>query len=186
MKTATADIITVTGEAPLLEVSRSAPASYITENEIKNIPIVGRDFKQFALLNPTVIDDPQRGFIAMSGQRGVYSGMNVDGTSGKNAFFGYANGGEATENDGLVVAQESVQEFQVVQNGFAPEYGLDGGGFINVITKSGTNEFHGSAFYFTTDESLAARAVTIRACSRPMWPTPITARRSAITRTPPH
>ena len=151
----TADIITVTGEAPLLEVSRSEPASYITTVEIQNIPIQGRDFKQFALLNPTVTDDPQRGFITMSGQRGVYSGMNVDGASGKNAFFGYANGGEATENDGLVIAQESVQEFQVVQNGFAPEYGLDGGGFINVITKSGTNEFHGSAFYFTTDESLA-------------------------------
>ena len=152
---ATTDLITVTGESPLIEVSRSEPASYITAQEIENIPIVGRDFKQFALLNPTVRADPQRGFITMSGQRGVYSGMNIDGASGKNAFFGYGNGGEATENDGLVVAQESVKEFQVVQNGFAPEYGLDGGGFINVVTKSGTNEYHGSAFYYTTDESLA-------------------------------
>ena len=152
---ATTDLITVTGESPLIEVSRSEPASYITTQEIQNIPIAGRDFKQFAILNPTVRADPQRGFITMSGQRGVYSGMNIDGASGKNAFFGYGTGGEATENDGLVVAQESVQEFQVIQNGFAPEYGLDGGGFINVLTKSGTNEFHGSAFYYTTDESLA-------------------------------
>jgi outer membrane receptor protein involved in Fe transport len=152
---ATTDLITVTGESPLIEVSRSEPASYITAQEIQNIPIVGRDFKQFALLNPTVREDSQRGFITMSGQRGVYSGMNIDGASGKNAFFGYGNGGEATENDGLVVAQESVKEFQVIQNGFAPEYGLDGGGFINVVTKSGTNEYHGSAFYYTTDESLA-------------------------------
>jgi hypothetical protein len=151
----TADVITVTGESPLIEVSRSSPASYITEEEIQNIPIVGRDFKQFAILNPTVVDDPQRGFITMSGQRGIYSGMNIDGTSGKNAFFGYASGGEATENDGLVVAQESVKEFQVIQNGYAPEYGLDGGGFINVITKSGSNNYHGSAFYFFTDEGLA-------------------------------
>ena len=115
----TADIITVTGETPLIEVSRSTPASYLTEVEIENVPIVGRDFKQFALLNPTVTDDPQRGFVTISGQRGIYSGMRIDGASGKNAFFGYANGGEATENDGLVVAQESVKEFQVIQNGYA-------------------------------------------------------------------
>jgi outer membrane receptor protein involved in Fe transport len=151
----TADIITVTGETPLIEVSRSTPASYLTEVEIENVPIVGRDFKQFALLSPTVTDDPQRGFVTISGQRGIYSGMRIDGASGKNAFFGYANGGEATENDGLVVAQESVKEFQVIQNGYAPEYGLDGGGFINVITKSGSNNYHGSAFYFFTDEGLA-------------------------------
>jgi outer membrane receptor protein involved in Fe transport len=151
----TADVITVTGDSPLIEVSRSTPASYITEQEIQNIPIVGRDFKQFAILNPTVNDDPARGFITMSGQRGIYSGMSIDGASGKNAFFGYASGGEATENDGLVVAQESVKEFQVIQNGYAPEYGLDGGGFINVITKSGSNNYHGSAFYFFTDEGLA-------------------------------
>ncbi|MGB6335212.1 MAG: carboxypeptidase-like regulatory domain-containing protein, partial [Thermoanaerobaculia bacterium] len=151
----TADIITVTGESPMIEVSRSTPASYLTQNEIENVPIVGRDFKQFALLSPTVNDDPQRGFITISGQRGIYSGMRIDGASGKNTFFGYANGGEATENDGLVVAQESVKEFQVIQNGYQPEYGLDGGGFINVITKSGSNNYHGSAFYFFTDEGLA-------------------------------
>ena len=59
------------------------------------------------------------------------------------------------ENDGLIVAQESIQEFQVVQNGFNPEYGLDGGGFINVVTKSGTNQYRGSAFYYYTDDGLA-------------------------------
>ncbi|MEE2775267.1 MAG: TonB-dependent receptor [Acidobacteriota bacterium] len=151
---AQAETITVTADSPLVEVSRTSTASYITQDEIESIPIVGRDFKQFALLSPTVADDPQRGFVSMSGQRGVYSGMRVDGTSAKNAFFGYANGGEASENDGLVIGQESVKEFQVIQNGFAPEYGLDGGGFINVITKSGTNDFHGSAFYYFTDDGL--------------------------------
>jgi outer membrane receptor protein involved in Fe transport len=152
---ATAEEITVVDDTPLIETGRSTTASYITSQEVESIPIVGRDFKNFAILSPAVHDDPSRGFIAMAGQRGVYSGLRVDGTSAKNAFFGYANGGEATENDGLTIAQESVKEFQVVQNGFNPEYGLDGGGFVNVVTKSGTNQFHGSGFYYYTDEGLA-------------------------------
>ncbi len=99
--------------------------------------------------------DPIRGFITMSGQRGIYTGMNIDGTDGKSAFFAYGRGGEATENDGIVVAQESVREFQVITNGFNAEYGENGGGYLNVITKSGTNELKGSAFYFLRDDSMA-------------------------------
>jgi len=148
------EAITVTGETPLVEVSRTSAASYVTEAEIEKYPILGRDFKQFALLTPTVQNDPVRGFITMAGQRGIYTAMNIDGSSGKNAFFGYGRGGEATENDGIVVAQESVREFQVVTSGFAPEHGSSGGGYINVVTKSGTNNLKGSAFYLFTDDSL--------------------------------
>ncbi len=148
-----AEAITVSSSA-IIEQSRSAAATYIGSEEIETYPILGRDFKQFALLAPTVQNDPVRGFVTMSGQRGIYTGLNIDGTSGKNAFFGYGTGGEATENDGLVVAQESVQEFQVVTSGFAPEIGASGGGYINVITRSGTNSLKGSAFYLFTDDSL--------------------------------
>jgi len=150
------EAITVTAETPAIEVSRSSAASYISEAEIAALPISGRDFTDFALLTPTVQRDPIRGFLTMSGQRGIYTGMNIDGTSGKSAFFGYGRGGEATENDGLVVAQDSVKEFQVITNGFAPEYGANGGGYINVITQSGTNDVKGSAFYYFTDESMIA------------------------------
>jgi hypothetical protein len=148
------EAITVTGETPLVEVSRSSAVAYIGEEEIKSYPILGRDFKQFAFITPTVVDDPKRGLVTMAVQRGIYTAMNIDGTSGKNAFFGYGRGGEATENDGLVVAQESVKEFQVVTSGFAPEHGSSGGGYINVVTQSGTNSFKGSAFYLKTDDSL--------------------------------
>ncbi len=152
----TDEVITVTGEAPLLEISRSSAASYVSEVEIEALPIAGRDFKQFALLSPTVQNDEVRGFITVSGQRGIYTGLNIDGTSGKSAFFGYGRGGEATENDGLVVAQDSVKEFQIITNGFAPEYGSNGGGYLNVITKSGTNQYKGSAFYQYRDEGFVA------------------------------
>ncbi|MEL7061139.1 MAG: TonB-dependent receptor, partial [Acidobacteriota bacterium] len=149
------EIINVTAETPLVETSRSSAADYITEAEIEALPIQGRDFTDFALLTPTVQRDPDRGFITIAGQRGIYSGLNIDGTSAKSAFFGYGRGGEATENDGLVVAQDSVKEFQVVTSAFAPEYGANGGGYVNVITKSGTNTLRGSGFAFFTDDSLS-------------------------------
>jgi outer membrane receptor protein involved in Fe transport len=150
------EIITVTSESALVETSRTSSASYISEAEIENYPVLGRDFKQFALLTPTVQNDTSRGFVTMSGQRGIYTGMNIDGTSAKNAFFGYGTGGEATENDGIVVAQDSVKEFQVVTSGFAPEQGASGGGYINVVTKSGTNTLKASASYLFTDDSMKA------------------------------
>ena len=149
------EVITVTSDAPLIETGRTSAASYVSEEEVQALPIAGRDFKEFAFLAPTVQDDPVRGFVTMSGQRGIYTGLNVDGTSAKSAFFGYGRGGEATENDGVVVAQDSVREFQVITNGFSPEYGANSGGYINVITKSGTNELRGSGFYFFRDDSMA-------------------------------
>ena len=150
------ETITVTAESPLIEVSRSSAAAYVGEREVDALPIIGRDFKDYAMLTPTVAHDSSRGFITMSGQRGIYSGLNVDGVSNKSAFFGYGSAGEATENDGLIVAMDSVREFQVVASGFEPEYGNNGGGYINVVTKSGTNTLQGSAFVFYRDDSLAA------------------------------
>ena len=149
------EVITVTSESPAVEVSRSSAASYVGEAEIESLPTNGRDFTDFALLTPTVQNDTDRGFITMSGQRGIYTGLNVDGVSNKSAFFGYGSGGEATENDGLVVAQDSVKEFQVIVNGFAPEYGNNQGGYVNVVTRSGGNDFKGNVFYFTRDDGLA-------------------------------
>ena len=99
--------------------------------------------------------DNSRGFITIAGSKGIYSGLSIDGTAGKSAFFGYGRGGEATENDGLVIAQDSVKEFQVVTSAFSPEVGATGGGFVNVITKSGTNNLQGTAFFFLRDEGLA-------------------------------
>ncbi len=149
------EVITVTSEAPIIEVSRSGAANYIDEVAIESLPTVGRDFTDFAILTPGVQRDPVRGFLTMAGQRGIYSGLSVDGADNKSTFFGYGRGGEATENDGLIVAQDTVRQFQVITNGFSPEYGRHGGAFVNVVTKSGTNEIKGSAFAFFRDDSMA-------------------------------
>ena len=148
----TSEVITVTAETPLIEISRSSAASYIDEVSIENLPIAGRDFTNFAILTPTVQVDRSRGFLTMSGQRGIYTGLNVDGANNKSTFFGGGRGGEATENDGLIIAQDAVKEFKVIINEFSPEYGRSGGGSINVITKSGTNRYQGSAFFQYRDD----------------------------------
>ena len=151
------ETVMVTAEAPLLEVGRGGAAGYVDEDEISTLPIQGRDYVQFALLKPTVKVEPQRGGISLSGQRGINSGLTIDGADAKSAFFGYGRGGEATENGGLVVAQESVKEFQVVTSGYSAEAGRSGGGYINVVTKAGTNDFAGSGFLFFRDQRMVAR-----------------------------
>ncbi len=151
------ETVLVTAAAPLVEVGRGGAAGYVDQTEISTLPIQGRDFVQFALLKPTVKVEPQRGGISLSGQRGINSGLTIDGTDAKSAFFGYGRGGEATENGGLVVAQESVKEFQVVTSGYSAETGRSGGGTINVVTRAGTNDFSGSGFLFFRDHGMVAR-----------------------------
>ena len=150
------ETITVTAESPVVELSRSSTVAYVSEEQIMNLPIAGRDFTDFALLEPTVRTDTVRGGISLSGQKGISTGVKIDGTEAKSAFFGYGRGGEATENDGVVIAQDTVEEFQVVGSGYAPEYGRNGGGYLNVITKSGTNKLKGNAFMLFRNDSMTA------------------------------
>ena len=150
------ETVVVTADAPLLEVGRGGAAGYVTEEEMEALPLSGRDFARFALLQPTVQVD-SRGAVSLSGQRGVNSGFTIDGANAKSAFFGFGRGGLAREGGGNLVAQESVREFQVVTSGYSAEAGRSGGGAVNVVTKSGTNEFSGSSFLFLRNHGMAAR-----------------------------
>ena len=150
------ETVDVTAQAPLIEVGRTGAADYVTEDEIASLPISGRDFVRFALLKPTVQFDA-RGRISLSGQRAVNSGLTIDGADAKSAFFGFGRGGLAREGGGALVAQESVQEFQVVTSGYSAEAGRSGGGAMNVVTKSGTNDLAGSGVLFLRDDAMAAR-----------------------------
>ena len=79
--------------------------------------------------------------------------MNIDGSSDNSAFFGYQRGGTDSP---FTVSQESVKEFQVITSGIMPEFGRSGGGLLNVVTKSGTNQWRGGAHFFTRNESFVA------------------------------
>ncbi len=149
------ETLTVTGEAPVVETTRTSVATTINQVAIENLPINGRNFQDFATLSPAVVRDPRGGDLSVGGQRGTLNSLQVDGVDNNNTFFGQALGRGGVRPP-YQFSEESVQEFQVNQNGFSAEFGRAGGAVINVVTKSGTNEFHGGLFEYFRDESLNA------------------------------
>ena len=147
------ETITVTSEAPTVEVTNTQIGTTIQSEQIKNLPVVGTDFRQLVLLTPESRFDSERGNISLSGQRGINTNVTVDGVDYNNAFFGGTTGG-AEGRAPLSISEESIKEFSVITNGASAEFGRSGGGFVNVITKSGTNNLHGSGFYYNQPQSL--------------------------------
>jgi outer membrane receptor protein involved in Fe transport len=98
----------------------------------------------------------------VGGQKGTLNNLQVDGADNNNTFFGQAFGRTGVRPP-YQFSEESVQEFQVNQNGFSAEFGRAGGAVINVVTKSGTNEWHGGLFEYFRDESLNANVASVKA-----------------------
>jgi hypothetical protein len=147
------ETLTVTSSAPLVEVTNTSASTTIETEEIKDLPLNGRNFVDLVYLTPETRRERERGNIAISGQRGINTNVTVDGVDYNNSFFG-GTAGTAEGRAPLSISQESVKEFTVITNGASVEFGRSGGGFVNVITKSGTNQIHGSAFYYTQPQSL--------------------------------
>lgn len=139
----------------MINVALPAPSAMVTSQAIQDLPINGRRFQDFATLTPTVQVEPSRGQLSFAGQRGVNGNIMVDGADYNQPFFGGIRGGERS-NFNFTIPQGAVQEFQAVSAGYAAEYGRSTGGVLNVITKSGTNEIHGGAFYQNRNRSLSA------------------------------
>jgi len=151
--TVSADIkLQVASTTTLVEVGETlvnvAPAAsrVVDRRALQDLPINGRRFQDLALVTPTVQVDPQRGQISIAGQRGINSNVMVDGTDYNQPFFGGIRGGERS-NLIFTVPQSAIQEFQAVATGYAAEYGRSTGGVLNAITRSGSNQLHGEAFY---------------------------------------
>lgn len=139
----------------MINVALPAPTAMVTARAIENLPINGRRFQDFATLTPTVQVEPSRGQLSFAGQRGINGNIMVDGADYNQPFFGGIRGGERS-NFNFTIPQGAIQEFQTVSSGYAAEYGRSTGGVLNVITKSGTNDVHGGAFYQNRDRNLSA------------------------------
>ncbi|HBY61321.1 MAG TPA: hypothetical protein DEH78_15985, partial [Solibacterales bacterium] len=137
----------------LLSVALPAPAAVVNSTAITNLPINGRRFQEFATLTPTVQVDPQRQQLSFAGQRGINANVMLDGADYNQPFFGGLRGGERS-NFSFTVPQGAIQEFQVITSGYSAEYGRSSGGMLNAITKSGSNEVHGEAFYLLRHKEL--------------------------------
>ncbi|MEE8138739.1 MAG: TonB-dependent receptor, partial [Thermoanaerobaculia bacterium] len=146
--------IRVTGEAPLIESSRTEGQTRINDRSIEGLPNDGRNFLAFSQLTPgvSIVQGPDGDELTITGQRGINNNVSVDGADFNNPFFGEHRGGQ---RPGFTLNQDAIKEILVVTDGAPAEFGRSSGGFINVVTKSGTNDLKGTAHFFFKDDGLA-------------------------------
>ncbi|MFY9558941.1 MAG: TonB-dependent receptor [Terriglobales bacterium] len=144
--------VSVVAEAPLVDTSQSALTTVVDQNSITSLPLNGRNFTDFVLLTPGVSTDGDFGMISFNGLAGNYNNYTVDGANDNNAFFAQQIGRTIP----FQFSEDIIQEFQVISNGFNAEFGQAGGGVVNTVTKSGTNQLHGDGYYYFLDSGLDA------------------------------
>ena len=154
----TAETVTVEGNAVLTQTESSKLGEIIDNRKVEDLPLNGRDFAQLARLNPGVAvsgggggqqggEGNVSGFSS-NGQRSTSNNFLVDGVDNNNYFVG-----EAAQLPSI----DSIQEFEVQTNTFSAEYGRNSGSVVNLVTKSGSNALHGSAYEFFRNDALDAR-----------------------------
>jgi len=144
--------VTVTADAPVVETTRSEQATRIGQAAVEGLPNNGRNFLSFMQLTPgvTIVQGPDGDMISVNGQKGIANNVSVDGADFNNPFFGEQRGGQ---RPAFTFNQDAIREMVVVSDGAAPEFGRSGGAFVQVVTKSGTNNVAGSGhFFFKADE----------------------------------
>ncbi len=148
--------VDVNAESEGVETARTELSTQINERSVENLPINRRDFSRFALLTPgvSIVQGPDGDEITINGQKGIQNNISIDGSDANNPFFGEQRGGQ---RPAFTISLESVKEFVVVPVGASAEFGRSSGGFINVVTKSGTNQIGGAAFLFFRNQSLSAQ-----------------------------
>ncbi len=151
--------ITVSGAPAIVETKSSAVSTVLDEPALNDVPLNGRRFSDLALFSPGVTQDPRsltsatNGDLSFGGIRGFQNSFLVDGLDFNNAFFAQARGRYRTP---YAFSTEVVQEFRISSNSYGAEQGRAGGAVINVVTKSGSNHVHGTAFYYLRDSSFGA------------------------------
>jgi len=135
----------------VVETTGSSVSSTVSDLAIANLPVNGRNFIDLVLLTPSVTRDARLGDISFAGQRGMLNSLPIDGTDDNNTFFGQTLGRTGSGRAPYQFSQDAAREFQVNSSSYSAEFGRTGGAVINVVTKSGTNDFHGTAFEFYRD-----------------------------------
>ncbi len=154
------ETVSVSAEPRAVEARPRGLSAIVDEQAILNLPLNGRRFTDLALLTPGVTQDPRglnstsNGDLAFGGIRGLQTSYQVDGGDNNNAFFAQARGRYRAPYQ---FSDEVVKEFRVAPNSVSAESGRSGGAVVNVVTKSGSNKFHGTAFDYLRDSSFDAR-----------------------------
>ncbi|MCC6369204.1 MAG: TonB-dependent receptor [Bryobacterales bacterium] len=145
--------IEILATAPIVESTRTGVSQVVNEQQITNLPINGRRVDSFVLLTPAVVSDGTFGLVSFRGIAGGNSFL-TDGNDTTDQFYNENAGRTRISSQ---ISQDAVQEFEVLSNGYSAEYGRASGGVINTVTRSGTNDVHGTGYWFFRNRSLNAR-----------------------------
>jgi hypothetical protein len=150
----TTESVVVTS-APQVDIVTDSSTATLDEQTIATTPVLGRKFEDLLTLTPgvSIVQGPDGDEININGQRGIFNNISLDGGDYNNGFFGEQSGGQRAAVD---ITLEAVKEFQVVASGANAEFGRTGGGVVNVITKSGGNNLHGSLFEYQRLQALTS------------------------------
>ena len=159
---AVSEQVTVTEDAPLVNTTSSAVAGVVEEKRIQELPLNGRDFSQLPLIQPGVASvrngdvTVTKGYgarISMGGSRPDQTAWLLDGTN----IHSPSNFGTPGSAAGVMLGVEAVREFQVLTSNYSAELGGTSGGVVNMVSKSGTNDYHGTLYEFLRNSKLDAR-----------------------------
>ena len=149
-------MVSVTAEAPILETRRVEDSTYLDQRSVHDLPNNGRNFLSLVPLTPgvSIVQGPDGDEISINGQKGINNNVSIDGADNNNPFFGEQRGGQ---RPAFTVSLDAIKEFQVVADSAPAEFGRSSGGFINVVTKSGTNDVHGTLHEYQKWTGLTSR-----------------------------
>jgi hypothetical protein len=148
-----AQTVTVAATAPI-DTAQTDVSSLVDRNEIRDLPINGRRYYDFALLTPGVARDGRFGLLSFRGASGSFDNYMVEGNDDNQAYFAENRGRYRAPS---TLSANAVQEFQVGQGAYQAEFGRATGGSVNMVLRSGGNALHGDGFYYYRDQDLAAR-----------------------------
>src|SRR5436305_4726248 len=155
-QTTAAEEIVVTAAPPLVETARTEGSTRIDQKAVEGLPNNGRNFLEFTKMTPgvTVVQGPDGDELSINGQKGISNNVSVDGADFNNPFFGEQRGGQRPP---FTFNLDAVKEMVVIGDGANAEFGRSMSGFVNVITKSGTNDTAGTAHVTFKNDSLSSQ-----------------------------
>src|SRR5881394_2171895 len=146
--------VVVEATQPVVDATKVEASTRLPDAAVQRLPNNGRNYLNLTLLTPHVatVQGPDGDELSISGQRGIHNNVSVDGADFNNPFFGEQRGGQRPP---FTFNLDAVQEVVVTSGGGTAEFGRSSGGFVNVITKSGTNELRGSAHFYEKADALS-------------------------------
>ena len=150
----TSESVDVTSERPAINTTNNDFSNTIGLKVLEDLPVNNYRWSSYALLTPGVVESGGFGLLSFRGQSTLLNNITFDGADDNQAFFSEERGRTRV---GYSTAKSSILEFQVNTSNYSVEYGRSAGGVVNAVTRSGTNQFHGEAYFFDRDAEFGAK-----------------------------